>query len=208
MAAQWTWFGSVLGAKMILQTTGFEAHGVTGTISSEPWVGALGLLLSPSRGLILFSPIVLIPLIGLPLVWRHETDAGERWWTVAAITQYVCYACYSMWWGGHTYGPRYLVDALVPLAPAATAGMTWVAARRWRQLAASVALGWSIVAAATGAFCYPHDRWNTDPASVDRYHDRLWDWSDPQILRCWRRGPSPQNFDLFDAAAVRRSSGQ
>jgi len=206
MAAQWQWFGSVLGAKMILQTTGFEAHGVASTISSQPWWGALGLLVSPSRGLLIFSPIALIPAVGLPLVWRHRTEEGDRWWTAAAMAQFVCYACYSMWWGGHTYGPRYLVDALVPLTPAATAGMSWVAARRWRQVAASAAFGWSVVVAATGAFCYPHDRWNTDPLDVDRHHERLWDWSDPQILRCWWRGPSPQNFDLFDPAAVRRSA--
>lgn len=205
MTAQRAWFGSVLGAKMILQTSGFDAHSVTSTISDEPWTGALGLLLSPSRGLIIFSPIVLVPLIGLPRVLRQRDHAGGHWWTAAAILQFVCYACYSMWWGGHTYGPRYLVDALVPLTPAATAGMTWVAARRWRQIAGAVALCWSVVVAATGAFYYPHDRWNTDPADVDRYHERLWDWSDPQLLRCWQRGPSPQNFDLFDPAAITRS---
>jgi hypothetical protein len=92
----------------------------------------------------------------------------------------------------------------VPLTPAAAVGMTWVAARPWRQAAAAAALCWSVIVAATGAFCYPHDRWNTDPADVDRHHERLWDWNDPQILRCWRRGASPQNFDLFDPGAVRR----
>lgn len=205
MAAQWTWFGSVLGAKMILQSSGLAAHGVTGTFSAEPWYGAIGLLFSPSRGLLLFSPIVLIPLLGLPTVWRQRSDAGDRWWTAAALVQYVCYASYSMWWGGHTYGPRYLIDALVPLVPAAAAGMAWVAARRWRQAAAVVALVWSVAVAATGAFSYPNDRWNTAPADVDRHHDRLWDWHDPQIVRAWRRGPSPQNFSLLDPAAVRQA---
>jgi hypothetical protein len=208
MAAQWTWFGSILGAKMILQSTGFEAHAVTSTISSQPWLGAFGLLFSPSRGLIIFSPIVLIPLLAIPSVWRRRSEAGDRWWTAAAILQFTCYSGYSMWWGGHTYGPRYLVDALVPLTPAATVGVAWIAARHHWRIAAAAALCWSIVVAATGAFCYPHDRWNTDPADVDRYHERLWDWSDPQILRCWRRGSSPQNFDLFDPAAVRRPSSR
>lgn len=204
MTAQWTWFGSVLGAKMILQSTGLAAHGVTGTFSAEPWNGAIGLLLSPSRGLIVFSPIVLVPLVALPIVWRQRSDGGERWWTATALLQYACYACYSMWWGGHTYGPRYLVDALIPLTPAAAAGISWVAARRWRQGVATAALAWSIVVAATGAFCYPNDRWNTAPADVDRHHDRLWDWRDPQIRRGWQRGLSPQNFSLFDRAAVRQ----
>ena len=203
MAAQWSWFGSVLGAKMLLQSSGLEAHGVTGTFSTQPWIGAVGLLFSPSRGLIIFSPIALVPLVGLFMLWRRRDTAGERWWTAAALVQYAGYACYSMWWGGHTYGPRYLVDALVPLVPAAAVGLSWIAARRWRRLAASAALSWSVIVAATGAFCYPHERWNTDPADVDRHHDRLWDWRDPQIVRCWQTGPSPQNFALFERAAVR-----
>jgi hypothetical protein len=62
----------------------------------------------------------------------------------------------------------------------------------------AAALAWSIAVAATGAFVYPHDRWNTDPVSVDRHHERLWDWSDPQIVRCWKAGPSPVNFTLFE----------
>ncbi|HJR58432.1 MAG TPA: isoprenylcysteine carboxylmethyltransferase family protein [Vicinamibacterales bacterium] len=208
MAAQWSWFGSVLGAKMILQSSGLEAHGVTGTFSAQPWYGALGLLLSPSRGLILFSPIVLVPLLGLPIVWRQRSDAGDRWWTAAALLQYAGYSCYSMWWGGHTYGPRYLVDALVPLTPAAAAGIGWVVERRWRQAVGTAALAWSVAVAATGAFCYPNDRWNTDPADVDRHHDRLWDWRDPQIVRAWQRGMSPQNFSLFTRSAVRRPPAQ
>jgi hypothetical protein len=208
MAIQWTWFGSVLGAKMRLQTGGLAAHGVTGTISAEPWWGAIGLLLSPSRGLLVFSPIVLVPLLALPLVWRERSDAGERWWTAAALLQFSLYSCYSMWWGGHTYGPRYLLDILIPLAPAAAAGAAWVVERRWGRMAAACALAWSVIVAGTGAFCYPNDRWNTDPVDVDTNHERLWEWRDSQILRCWDRGLSPQNFDLFDRAAIHRTSSR
>jgi MFS family permease len=208
MAAQWTWFGSVLGAQQTLQAVSIARHGVAGSISAQPWRAAIGLLLSPSRGLIVFSPIVLIPLVALPIVWRQRSDAGERWWSAAALAQFVGYSCYSVWWGGHTYGPRYLVDALIPLTPAAAVGIGWISARPWRRAVAVVALAWSIVVAGTGAFCYPNDRWNTDPVDVDTNHNRLWDWRDPQILRCWMRGASPQNLSLFDRAAVRRDPGR
>ncbi len=206
MFSQWQWFGSVLGAKLLLQSSGLAMHGVTGTLNPQPWLGALGLLVSPSRGLIIFSPVVLVPILAMPAVLRHGSEAGERWWTLAALVEFLAYASYSMWWGGHTYGPRYLVDLLVPLAPAAATGVAWVLLRRWRQAVALVALAWSVLVAATGAFFYPNDRWNTDPAGVDTDHARLWDWRDPQILRAWRRGPSPQNFDLFEALARRPGS--
>ncbi|MCR4374274.1 MAG: hypothetical protein NUW22_05440, partial [Acidobacteria bacterium] len=204
MAFQWWWFGDVLGATPMLQAQNLAVHGVTGTLNPRPWVGAAGLLVSPNRGLIVFSPVVLVAFIGMYLARREGPARGGRWWTWAAIVQFGAYSCYSMWWGGHTFGPRYLVDALIPLAPAAAMGVGWVAARRWRRMAALVALALSILVAGTGAYCFPHDRWNTDP-DVDLNHERIWDWSDLQVVRCWRTGPSPANFSLFDWEAVRQS---
>jgi hypothetical protein len=204
MAFQWWWFGSVLGAARALQDANLEAHAVSGTLAAKPWVAAAGLLVSPSRGLIVFSPVVLFAAAALPSLWRRRTRHGEAWWLAAALVQTAAYSCYSMWWGGHTYGPRYLVDVMVPLAPAAAVGVSWAMARRWRSISALVILAYSIVVAATGAFVYPAEGWNRDP-DVDRAHERLWDWRDPQVIRCWRTGPSPQNFSLLDWEAVRRS---
>ena len=68
---------------------------------------------------------------------------------------------------------------------------------------AAVALACSIGIAALGAFSYPHGAWNSEPADVDRNHDRLWSWSDSQIARTWHAGASPQNFTLFTRDAVR-----
>ena len=105
--------------------------------------------------------------------------------------------------GGHTYGPRYLMDVLILLVLAATVGTGWMTARpRWKK-AAMVALAWSVAVAALGAFAYPHEQRNTSPADVDRHHQRLWQWRDPQILLRWQAGPSPQNFSLFDRSLIR-----
>jgi hypothetical protein len=70
---------------------------------------------------------------------------------------------------------------------------------------AALTLAWSISVAATGAFCYPNDAWNTSPTDVDRDHARLWSISDNQILRCWKNGASPQNFRLVNRAAFRQA---
>lgn len=203
MAFQWWWFGDVLGALPLLQAQNLAGHGVTGTLNPRPWTGALGLLFSPNRGLLVFSPVVLVAIAGMLTTRRGPANLGSGWWTAAVLLQFAAYACYSMWWGGHTYGPRYLVDILIPLAPTAAVGMGWVAAAPWRRMAALTVLVFSIVVAATGAYCFPHDRWNSDP-DVDRHHDRIWDWGDLQIVRCWRKGRSPQNFSLLDWAAVRQ----
>jgi hypothetical protein len=199
-------FGRMLGGAWALQEAARGIHGVSGDVTGRPWIAAAGLLVSPNRGLIVFSPVVLVALAGITRLRRLGPGWGEWWWLAAALAQFLVYSCYSVWWGGHTYGPRYLVDVLVPLAPAAAAGVAWMRTSRWRTGVALVLLGGSVAVAATGAFVYPAEGWNGDP-DVNRHHERVWDWSDTQVVRCWRTGPSPQNFSLIDRYAVRRPPG-
>jgi len=202
MAAQWRWFGHVLGATPLLEQLHPEVHGVAGSLSSAPWVGALGLLVSPSRGLFVFSPVVLIALIGIRPALRALPDHGLGWGFAGSLALYLGYSCYSVWWGGHSYGPRYLLDALVCMTPAAAIALDRMLVARWAQAVCAAALVWSMVAAGTGAFFA--DNWNTSPSEVDRDHARLWDWRDSQIPRAWKTGLSPQNLRLLDRAVWRQ----
>jgi uncharacterized membrane protein len=192
------WFGHPLGAMVELEAALHpRIHGVSGPISDAPLTGALGLLVSPSRGLLIFSPVVLVALAGFGAMRKEGWRSDLRWCALAAAAQMALYACYSVWWGGYTYGPRYLIDVLPLLTPLAAAGTVVLRKSRiWSALAAG-ALAWSIALAATGAFCYPAEAWNTSPSNIDLDHQRLWDWRDPQFVRCWRTGPSPQNMDFF-----------
>jgi hypothetical protein len=193
-----TWFGNPLGAMAGLEAMLHpQIHGVSGPLSVSPWTGALGLLVSPSRGLLIFSPVVLVALAGLGVMRREGWQSDLRWCALAAAVQFGLYASYSVWWGGHTYGPRYLIDLLPLLVPLAAAGTDVLRGSRAGLGLAAIALAWSIALAATGAFCYPAEAWNTSPTDVDLDHKRLWDWRDPQFVRCWRTGLSPQNMDFF-----------
>jgi hypothetical protein len=199
---QYHWFGDPLGAVPMLEQLHPEVHAVTGTISHEPWVGAAGLLVSPSRGLFVFSPVVLIALIGLIPALRALPYHGLGWALSGSFALYLAYAVYTVWWGGHSYGPRYLLDFLVCLTPPAAIALDRVIVSPWTRGLCGAALAWSMVAAGTGAFY--SDNWNTSPAEVDKHHERLWDWSDSQIPRAWKTGPSEQNFGLLDRAVWRQ----
>jgi hypothetical protein len=201
IAANWVWFGQVLGGAAQLEAVHPETHGVEGTLSATPWVGALGLLISPSRGLLVFSPIV---LTALAAGRSCRESLGLGWLAAGALIQFAVYAAYTVWWGGHTYGPRYTLDLLVPMAPAMALGLARLTSAAWGRIVTIVLLVWSVSVAAAGAFVYPNEAWNTSPTEVDREHHRLWEVHDAQILRAFRSAPSPQNFDLFAAEAVRR----
>ena len=196
IAAQWRWFGHPLGAMPILEQLHPEVHAVEGSLSREPWVGAAGLLVSPNRGLLVFSPIVIIALIGVIPALRTLRDYGLGWAFGGSFLLYAGYACYTVWWGGHTYGPRYLLDFIVLLTPAAAVALDRVITSRITRGVCALLLAWSIVAAGTGAFF--SDNWNTSPNEIDKNHSRLWDWRDPQFVRAWHTGASPQNFNLFN----------
>src|SRR5262249_47664138 len=115
-------------------------------ISREPWIGALGLLVSPNRGLLIFSPIVLLVAAGIARS-LGSADLRMGWLLSGGAILFVVYASYSVWWGGFTFGPRYLLDLLVPIAPAAACGVEAALSRRWTRWAASLLLAWSVVVA-------------------------------------------------------------
>ena len=192
------WFGHPFGAAPYLESLHPQLHGVEGSLSRTPWQNALGLLFSPSRGLVIFSPIVLVTLLSLRRAWNEGPRGGVLIWCwIAAIAQFALYAGYSVWWGGYTYGPRYLIDLLPLLVPLAAIGVTILAHTRAGVTVGAVALAWSMLIAATGAWCYPAEGWNSDPINVDQHHERLWEWRDPQFARAWRRGAHRDNFSLL-----------
>ncbi len=206
-AAIWmnvTWFGHPLGAVPAMEALHPAVHGVRSSFAATPWLGAAGLLFSPSRGLLVFSPVVAIAAAGIGAALGGTWRSPLRWCLVAVLVQFLVYSMYSVWWGGHTYGPRYALDVLPVLFPLAVAGLPRVAGSRVLSALALLALAWSVAVAAAGAFIYPAERWNSLPTEVDRDHQRLWEWTDSQIPRTFRTAPSSQNFDLFSRDAVRR----
>lgn len=76
--------------------------------------GLLGFLMSPGKSIFLFSPPILLALLGLPRLWRR--DRGLAVVAAAAPVVYLLFfATYTQWEGGYCYGPRYLVPALALL---------------------------------------------------------------------------------------------
>lgn len=85
---------------------GYTGEGWTGNL----WQGAYGLLLSPGRGVVFYSPLVLLAIPGFLLLWRGGWQAEVTLIVTLALIQIVMYALWWTWDGGWVWGPRFLVS--------------------------------------------------------------------------------------------------
>jgi hypothetical protein len=88
----------------------------TGYLESErfngDWLfGIFGLLLSPGRGIIWYSPVLLLGVFGLRWFWRNQRLSFTLI-ALLSLCYLLLYAKWYMWHGGFSWGPRFLVPAL------------------------------------------------------------------------------------------------
>ncbi len=120
----WIRFGSVL-------ETGYEHDAFRNHFSS----GIYGLVFSFNKGIIFYSPLVLLAPVGIGLMARaHREEAAMI--VLASLSYVSLFAKYAFWGAGWAWGPRYLVPILpLLMVPVARAVDT---ARVWRYLGAGL----------------------------------------------------------------------
>jgi hypothetical protein len=151
-------------------------------------------LVSPARGLLVWSPVVVLAAVAMVVALRRRTAS----WFDLVLTAWVLVHLVAVsvlrdhWWAGWSVGPRFLADVLpalfVLLAPFVASVVDQVRAGA-RPLPVAV-LGVVVVLSAWGVFVNTRaglrqsvQEWNRTPVSVDLDTGRVWDWSDPQFLR-------------------------
>lgn len=136
-----------------------------------------GLLVSPSRGLFVYSPVLLFSVVGMIMVWRD----GPALWkalTLGPPLGILVVGKWLMWWGGHSWGPRLLAD-LAPILCFFLYPLTTVLDRRRLVKALFIVLAlWSVAAHALGAWRYDR-RWDTLVA--ERIHADLAAWRESPL---------------------------
>jgi hypothetical protein len=158
------YWGSPLSAAQAVSAANFGGN--LGT-------GLAGLLVSPSRGLFVFSPFFLFAAAGAATAIRPaaaRTPALTRFLIAAIMLDLLIYSRWTMWWGGHSFGYRLLTE-LAPL-------LTILLAVGWPRIAGNRALLWlfglclllSFYAHFLGAVVAPSG-FNND---IDLQPSRLW----------------------------------
>ena len=117
-----------------------HAHGLAG-VSFPSWDSIWGLTLSSRRGLLFYSPWLLLAPWGFVHLWRERWRAEAAVGLVALAGSFYVAASFSIWWGGSAFGARHLT-VVVPFVMLAAAAL----ARRWRYGVWRAVLGGMVAA--------------------------------------------------------------
>ncbi len=184
-------FGSWKGGDTVLHSLHWELDRVQGGSWSTPLVvGLAGQLISPSRGIFIFSPFLLFSIWGMWMIWRRS----ESVWRTLAFTipapaiMLILFSKYAVWWGGNShYGPRYQIETYPFLILYLSAIMPQIRRKGWLLLLFILLLLYSCIVQWIGAFCYPGG-WETYPTDLANDKGRFWDWGYNQIWISARSG--------------------
>lgn len=182
-------------------------HMATALNFNKFWAAIAVHLVSPSRGLIIYVP-VLIFVIYL-LVRYREGLIFPRLVVLAAAVIAGHLVVISMFpnWGGGCYGPRFttsVVPWFVLLGIVAIKSMLawrqrWATEEHWLSRSLTPMLGSVLVALsvfinARGAISDETWKWNAWPINIDEQPERVWDWRYPQFLAGLLPPPLPPKF--------------
>jgi hypothetical protein len=153
------------------------------------WEALAGNLISPARGIFVFSPILILALGGICVIGRTRRLTPLEICLIAIILlHWLAISTFAHWWGGHSYGPRFFSDILpflvyflYPVIDRLGPGVSRYRLA-WVALCALLAMA-SFAIHFRGATDFNGSiGWNVVPTNIDEHPDRLWDWRNPQFL--------------------------
>ena len=76
----------------------------------------LGNLISPSRGIFVYSPVLVLAISGFALAIKiREGRALHLAFGLIVVMHWIAVSHFNMWWAGHSFGPRIMTN-VVPLS--------------------------------------------------------------------------------------------
>jgi len=183
-------FGTVRG--------GYPVSVLSGGGRSWGWAGVL---ISPGRGLLVFTPIVIFAL-GAFLPRARENRKRHMAVVTACACFVVCQIALigksSSWAGGTCWGPRLLTETVPALMVLVAVGTPAIRGAG-RYAFAALAL-YCLFIQALGVYYFPKGYWDSMPLREARHSDRMWDWSDNPIRRTLNAGPAWEPYVIVETA--------
>ncbi len=169
----WYYFGSplVFAQELVGHVIAQEKTGSPALWQTPLLTGVTGLLTSPSRGLLVFSPVLLPAFYGAYRASRDPAYRAFRPLIASALVTMVLQCKWFDWWGGWAYGYRPWLDAVPYLTLLLLPALDAVVATTARRALFGAAFAWSVFVQAVGALTY--DRmWNMRTLFVVRVPDQ------------------------------------
>ena len=166
--------------------------------------GLLGILLSPGRGLLVYTPIAMFALAAFAPRARQSRELHRPVVIAASVFSLLHLAFIAMWpiwWGGYCWGPRLLAEILAPIMVLIAVGLPAIQGRGLKRAFAITAVYCCFIQA-LGVYCYPKGRWDNSPVSVNEDSARLWNWADNPVIRTARGGFAWEPYSIVGAAAA------
>jgi Dolichyl-phosphate-mannose-protein mannosyltransferase len=176
--------------------------------STPLFEGLTNILFSPSRGLFVYSPVLIFAIIGMILTWKKSGTLLLRYLSIGVIANILLYSKFFCWWGGYTYGPRLLAD-ITPILCLFLIETKFLFTKSFFKIAFLILAAFSITAHAIGSYA-DHMRWNLD-LEINEEPEAAWYWTDNQLVnppkRWWnsikiqtlKLPTTRSNLELFDA---------
>ena len=142
--------------------------------------GLAGVLVSPGRGLFVYSPFLLLALAGMmAAIIRRDTFLVP---VAAGIVLYILtVAIWNNWYGGKSFGTRMLSETLPGgMLLAAQSMMTWWKDVGWRKATVLILAAWSVLVNYAGARHYPSVPFRGDKEE----HRAVWSLQDTELVGC------------------------
>jgi hypothetical protein len=147
-------------------------------------VGLYGLLFSPGKGLVLYAPVILVPVLCLRTLYAKGRSEVLLLLAVSLV-YLVLYGSWYDWYGGLCWGPRFLLPLIGPwLALAGRAVRP--PSRRTVSVGLGITAGLGLAVQAVGASVHPH--WINLVPGLDPFN-----WSNSHLINTLKtllsRGP-------------------
>lgn len=145
----------------------------------------LGILLSPSRGVLFYTPFFLFGLFSLMYINKIKLSRDKIililnfFYLVLGI---ILNSIWGGWWGGHTWGNRLLTDIAVSAIILCYFFYVYNKSFILKSLLVILIL-YSVFIQSLGVFVSTKTMWNTYPTNIDLDRKRLWDFYDNPIAR-------------------------
>jgi hypothetical protein len=153
-----------------------------------------GLLISPARGLLVFTPIALVALWSLVTLARGS--AFPRALLAGAATHFAFISMWNEWHGGESFGPRLLTDLLPVLFFFLPDGLA-----AWPKLAAVLGTV-SVAVQLLGGFTYDY-RWERLHQRGGDFNAALWSWRDSPLAFAASEGVVVQGVPEIEGRRLR-----